>query len=166
MSLYDKICEICGKNFKNTENLKKHLKRHDGFKCEKCGKTLKTKGFLNRHFKSCGGNNIGMYKCDKCNKNFYSKYTLKEHIYKKHTESLTCFKCKKIFNSYFRLINHQNKANCAINDRTCSNCDKIISSKQMYEKHIENCGNFSCICGKTYKSKKTYNNHLNKCKQI
>ena len=77
-------CDICGKDFLNHENMKRHI---DGVhlnkkdhKCSKCGKGFSQKKDLNRHLK----NKIcSIYKhllCELCGKSFGKKITLYRHI--------------------------------------------------------------------------------------
>ena len=77
-------CDICGKDFLNHENMKRHI---DGVhlnkkdhKCSKCGKGFSQKKDLNLHLKK---NNCSINKhllCELCGKSFGKKITLYRHI--------------------------------------------------------------------------------------
>ena len=71
----------CGKQFKQSGHLKRHMITHTGetsYKCEKCGKQVKQSGHLKRHMVTHTGET--QYKCEKCGKQFNGNDNLKLHM--------------------------------------------------------------------------------------
>ena len=97
-------CEECGKAFARKENLKKHMKVHEGGKtrpgdyiCEDCGKGFDKKEYLIKHMIVHEGKKE--YKCEYCDKSFSIADNLMKHINTVHldkfeqTQRKTAFSC-------------------------------------------------------------------------
>uniref|UniRef100_A0A3Q2DYW8 C2H2-type domain-containing protein n=1 Tax=Cyprinodon variegatus TaxID=28743 RepID=A0A3Q2DYW8_CYPVA len=83
-------CDHCGKGFKRSQCLKRHLLIHTGekpFLCHLCGKQFRQSGHLNRHLSIHHGEKP--FVCHQCGKSFGRKSSLKTHLHV-HTRVPTC----------------------------------------------------------------------------
>merc|ERR1712126_87351 len=114
-----KICDNCGKEFKNELNLKGHLRKscNINFKdeqCQDCGKILKGSHNLNRHIR-----NFHLKKnqkiCTKCDKVLYCSQALKQHISNIHEKlkSWVCDVCGTKMAQFCNLNDHRLKVHGA-----------------------------------------------------
>ena len=73
-------CGLCGKMFKNSNNLAVHQRIHTGlrpFKCDMCPKSFTQRSTLLAHRRTHTGEKP--YACDICSKSFAQKSTLNNH---------------------------------------------------------------------------------------
>ena len=78
---YDCSCEICGKDFKETNTLKNHMAtKHSGnlFECSVCGKEFSQSSSLRRHMLLHSGEKPHV--CNVCGKAFNLKSSLNNHM--------------------------------------------------------------------------------------
>jgi uncharacterized Zn-finger protein len=105
----DYICEICGKTFKNSYNLKQHVFAHKdtkGFQCDLCEKSFKTRSNLVQH--KYGHAEERAYKCSVCEKAFKYKEVLKRHeLGHKNEQRFLCSGCGERFKYKVLLRAHQ-----------------------------------------------------------
>ena len=99
----DHNCELCGKNFKHLNFLKRHIDAiHAGHKCETCGKTYTSK-YLKKHIKTSHKKT----KCEICEKEFCNLGYLKIHIKSIHgVKEYKCEICSKEFVQFGHLKLH------------------------------------------------------------
>lgn len=74
------VCDICGKSYLSSRNLRSHMKIHSKvcpYKCSICGKSVSSKNILETHLKMHTG--VKDFNCEICDKNFASKEYLKVH---------------------------------------------------------------------------------------
>lgn len=78
-------CEICGKKFKSTTVLKRHLLIHSDertFKCNICGASFKQQVALYTHSRT--HSDVNNYSCFQCGMTFRWKQTFDKHVKKCH----------------------------------------------------------------------------------
>lgn len=76
----------CGRSYKNTKQLNRHMSEcgvPPRFKCDKCLKSFKRNGHLKQHLMSCS-NCPPAYSCQICLKQFNYKSNWKTHMIFKH----------------------------------------------------------------------------------
>jgi hypothetical protein len=88
------LCGMCGKNFKELIQFKKHICARNVLKCNRCSKQFESIFRLENHYLI-----HSKYKCDECGKCLSSKTVLEEHK-RVHTNEYP-FKCS-ICNRQFR----------------------------------------------------------------
>ena len=115
------FCELCGKRFANSSNLKEHMELHEDkeIRCDKCDKVFKRTLNLKMHMRAVHSDETFIcqfcmkmlknrrilrlhiaqyheekkYHCELCPKGFVTKSNLKQHIVSVHTKS-TPYSCK------------------------------------------------------------------------
>lgn len=87
------LCGMCGKNFKELIQFKKHICARNVLKCNKCSKQFESIFRLENHYQI-----HSKYKCDECGKCLSSKTVLEEHK-RVHTNEypFQCNKCNRQF---------------------------------------------------------------------
>ena len=102
------VCSKCGKSYKHSQGLKRHVKTHttkkDAHTCIVCGKTFSQKCSLTIHMLS---HSERLHRCFLCGKQFTLKHHLNRH-YKVHTDEniFSCLNCEKSFSSRQALSGH------------------------------------------------------------
>ncbi|CAG7719364.1 unnamed protein product [Allacma fusca] len=109
----DCICCECGKGFKNTKNLKRHLKETHKidlkFLCHKCNKRMKTSDELQAHLNTAHSKDNPMY-CENCGRVFPSALKLKDHVESHKGEKyFRCYYCDTYFLRQDNLKDHFSK---------------------------------------------------------
>ena len=117
-------CDICGKSFIESRNLKNHKKSvHEGIKevkCKSCEKSFTTKRRSEGHQETFKGNcsdlatkkeSAKKHKCDTCGKYLIDSRNLKNHIKSVHKgiKEFKCDSCEIFFATKQTLYNHKEK---------------------------------------------------------
>ena len=101
-------CEVCGKVFNKSYNLKVHLTSHTGkkdFACTQCGKCFIAKRTLIQHTEKNHPESLAQFEvektkpCKECDESFSSRTDLWEHLIMKHGRPypVRCVDCKQGF---------------------------------------------------------------------
>ena len=107
----DRICDICGKTFKQYTNWWSHMRRHDAikagkpFQCQLCPKSFSMREDLRKHVVI--HSKVRPHVCEVCGKSFKQRHCLSRH---RHTHQdfkpLTCEFCGKGFSNNYNLKGH------------------------------------------------------------
>uniref|UniRef100_A0A3Q3Q6P5 C2H2-type domain-containing protein n=1 Tax=Monopterus albus TaxID=43700 RepID=A0A3Q3Q6P5_MONAL len=106
-------CDTCGKMFRESWDLNKHLVIHSvekPFKCNVCGNGFNRRYNLDLHLRVHTGEKP--YKCNICDKSFSSRVNMKKHL-RIHTgeKPYTCSDCGKEFADSSSFKNHLRMTN-------------------------------------------------------
>ena len=161
-------CNICFKQLKNQQNLRRHLQIHTGegrLACHVCNKEFRPDQ-LKRHMKA--HTDIYQYECSECSKKFRWISSLNYHVIRAHTtegrrNTLICDLCNRCYPTRKSIVIHtvshlgQRKYQCCV-------CDK-----QFF--HQSNCRNHEMLhfsepklscnhCAKSFKDNKNFQSHI------
>ena len=143
-------CDVCGRLFKSSYNLKRHMKTHSSMKqVHSSDKPHETHSLEKQ-----------LLRCKKCDREFTSKRMLHRHV-KTHNESrtFTCTVCDVEFSCSEQLTDHkrthtkQKLKNTDI-PLECIQCNKIFANSCKLRKHMytHTVASLFCIhCGKAFK---------------
>ncbi|KAJ6216066.1 hypothetical protein RDWZM_010566 [Blomia tropicalis] len=170
-----RICDNCGKAFRDTYHLERHQRVHSNerpFKCDYCDQRFKYDTDFRNHVAI--HTNEQPFKCEQCNKGFFRRQQLTEHM-RKHTgeRPFKCDQCEKTFRSKTGIRRHRckevdlsNNSNDTINEPnfySCSQCDQKFDSFAERRDHVRThppieypCPN----CNRIFKNKSGVKTHL------
>lgn len=96
------LCGMCGKNFKELMQFKKHICARNVLKCNRCSKQFESIYRLETHYLV-----HSKYKCEECGKCLSSKTVLEEHK-RVHTNEypFKCDKCQRQFRQKSKYNGH------------------------------------------------------------
>lgn len=131
-------CIECGKNFSLKDSYFRHMRIHTGekpFTCHICGKQFRDSGGLARHLKDVHAR-IKKFSCDLCGRSFASKATTEDHR-RIHTgeRPYVCDSCGKAFKSKASLYIHS-KIHTNSFPHNCSYCEKHFRRRQELLAHV------------------------------
>ncbi|CAL1675241.1 unnamed protein product [Lasius platythorax] len=138
------LCDLCGKSFKHSNNLRGHKRIHldESIKkrhmCEICGNAFRSRFHLREHMNQHDGNRP--YSCEQCGKAFYKRIQLRQHKLSHGSNRHACPICGATFNRRGNMNTHMKRHN-AIGVYTCSVCAykcKSMSELKIHrKKHTE-----------------------------
>lgn len=145
------MCQVCGKVFKRSECLKRHLVVHSTerpFKCDVCGSSFKDRGNLKTHQKVHTGERP--FPCELCSASFKLSRDLKRHV-ATHTglKPFVCQECGTGFARSESLKVHQQK-HSEEKPFVCQCCDARFKYMRSLKDHI----NAQHSDGKVYSCRK------------
>lgn len=141
---FEQKCEICGKIFYHSGNLRKHLTLHSGerpFSCDECGRTFALSQHLKSHLKLIHSDEKN-FQCSICGRLFKTSGNYKKHM-KVHSgeRPFKCY-CGKAFG---QSSNYHAHMRVHLNDRPfkCDQCDKsfVQSINLTLHKRVHTGGN-------------------------
>ena len=129
-------CELCGKVFNKSYNLKTHHRVHSGerpYQCTVCGHGFANLGDLKRHNRTHTGEKP--YTCEYCNKSFSDFGSHKRHL-RLHTGDKP-FKCDKCEREFTRLDSYKNhvRLHTGVRPYKCDECQKEFNYLTTYKRH-------------------------------
>jgi KRAB domain-containing zinc finger protein len=157
------VCDACGKMFKRSNSLQKHLEIHDGrlHECQICGKTFLSEHYLRGHI-SRKHDNKQESLCPHCGESFRYRTSLNRHIRCKHDKkSVQCTVCGKCFQDNFSLNRHI-ATHMGVTEE-CDICKQRFRNVALHKKtcNIKRTKRFACeMCGKKFLTKRYLKTHL------
>ncbi|XP_056681463.1 zinc finger protein 383-like [Monodelphis domestica] len=129
-------CRECGKAFRQSALLSKHLRVHSGDKpyaCSDCGKAFSQTAHLRQHRRI--HNQEKPFECNECGKAFRVSSSLTEH-WRTHTgeKPYQCHECGKAFNRSTHLTQHQ-RIHTGEKPFACSECGKAFNRSTLLTQH-------------------------------
>ena len=159
------ICPTCGKRCKSKFGLTNHQRRvHEDIKplrvCEICGREFKELKRLNFHMKS---HTVIPSTCEICNKTFKHPMYLENHR-KGHFTELPCEQCSKTYRSRLALRKHEKTAHCDETPYVCNQCGHGFKQAESLKKHMtvhDKSTVYTCPhCSKTFTWKNSLTEHM------
>lgn len=167
-------CDICQKKFKSQQNLKRHLKIHDGTKlfCPSCTQYFDSEEKLNKHKIDKHSYNL---LCSFCGKTFNKRQNMNEHI-KAHEinnnngkdaagSQVHVCPFEQCRNKFFRLSKYQDHLNThtRIEPYECQHCHKKFTGRYRRNEHEKVCNGsvklICCQCQTTFTDRQALQRH-------
>ncbi len=161
-------CSVCGKLFKDTTSMKRHMLTHSGerpFACTLCDKTFTRKLNLQNHI-ACHTNEKP-YKCDQCGMSYAIKYNFQRHVaLHDNPKPFACDMCDKRYSQKQDMEFHKRKFHLGEQPKLkCGFCDRTFYRRDQLDRHekYKHHGilDHECeLCGKTFESKYRLERHV------
>ncbi|CRL07691.1 CLUMA_CG020648, isoform A [Clunio marinus] len=175
--LYYRVsCNICQKEYKTNQSMRKHLRTHfEQHQCEACGQTFRYKRLLLNHMSSIHQDDPTI-PCNYCTRLFSSKTTRDAHhkmIHQNQRRNLEYFKCPDCS------LGFEMKEELRIHSfihfegeiHTCYECHQIFKKKKLLENHMNKHEKptFQCkACKRMFKYRPNLGKHIKngRCKGL
>lgn len=160
----NRICDFCGRSFRNAANLNVHITySHTGScECDVCGIKYKNQWSLARHRAKC--HNAKDHKCPKCPETFNSQYHKQKHLIKMHDIGHKCDYCDKMFTRNSFMKDHIRRIHLKEKNVPCSICNEKFFDNYLLKMHMvkhEGDRKFCCsVCGKAFLRKSNLASHM------
>lgn len=160
----NRICDFCGRSFKNVANLRVHMSyTHTGScECSICGVKFKNQWCLARHRAKC--HDAKDYKCPKCPEQFQSQYHKQKHLIKMHNIGHKCEQCGKMFTRNSFMKDHVRRTHLKEKNVVCTVCNEKFFDNYLLRMHMvkhEGERRFSCtVCGKAFLRRSNLHSHM------
>ncbi|KYM99791.1 PREDICTED: zinc finger protein 675-like [Cyphomyrmex costatus] len=139
------LCDLCGKSFKHSNNLRGHKRIHldetikKRHMCDICGNAFRSRFHLREHMNQHDDNRP--YSCEQCGKAFYKRIQLRQHKLSHGSNRHTCPICSAMFNRRGNMIAHMKRHSNDNGGYKCSVCAykcKSMSELKIHrKKHTE-----------------------------
>ncbi|CAB3261153.1 unnamed protein product [Arctia plantaginis] len=160
----NRICDFCGRSFRNAANLNVHITySHTGScECDVCGIKYKNQWCLARHRAKC--HNAKDHKCPKCPETFNSQYHKQKHLIKMHDIGHKCDYCDKMFTRNSFMKDHVRRIHLKEKNVPCSICNEKFFDNYLLRMHMvkhEGDRKFCCsVCGKAFLRRSNLASHM------
>ncbi|XP_077414924.1 zinc finger and BTB domain-containing protein 41 [Vanacampus margaritifer] len=133
-------CEICGRNFNDTGNRRRHIECTHGGKrkwtCFVCGKSVRERTTLREHMRIHSGEKPHM--CGLCGQSFRHKSSYRLHLRRhRNDRRYECDECGKTFVRHDHLTKHQ-KTHSGEKAHQCEECGKCFRRQDHLAVHYRN----------------------------
>lgn len=160
----NRICDFCGRSFRNAANLNVHITyAHTGScECDVCGAKYKNQWCLARH--RARTHNAKDHKCPKCPEKFQSQYHTQKHLIKIHNIGHKCSYCGKMFTRNSFMKDHVRRTHLKEKNIPCSICNEKFFDNYLLKMHMvkhEGDRKFTCtVCGKAFLRRSNLSSHM------
>ncbi|KAK4313721.1 hypothetical protein Pmani_014944 [Petrolisthes manimaculis] len=143
-------CDVCGKCFGHSKNLKAHKKRHGekDITCDKCPAKFYTTSELGYHY-NAKHQNAQCWKCEQCGRKFSRSTSYSNHVEKHRPKRFECTVCFKMFRRKAHIEAHMKQHTLVSNSESnqtpgsrikeylrCSKCSILFESEEMKKDHL------------------------------
>ena len=162
-TFWEKVCQVCGKEFSSQKARDHHRKKHDQEKleCNLCVEVFTSNFTLHRHLQEQHNhstkedgeaqfeNKVNIFACGRCKQEFKYKRNLMTHIESVHerTEPCTCKICDQKIAKSSHLKRHMREKHSALNvkkvlkkeeitDFKCEQCLKVFKRREHLLQHL------------------------------